>query len=403
MKLTIKGIEKTIREVQEAKKAKKDFDGGGLYFEATPSGGKYWRMKYRFNGKEKRLSFGIYPDISLQDAREKRREAKKLLDGGIDPGEKKKLDKLEQQNEYGNSFENLAREWHAQKIHTWKPKHAENILKRLESNIFPAIGKRPVKSVTPPELLTALRKIEEKGTYDLTHRIMQTCAQVFRYAVATGRAERDITADLKGALKPAKSKAMAHLSEGELPEFLRELEKYDMEYGGRLLTKLAFKFLILTFVRSGEIRGAKWDEIDWDKKQWRIPQERMKMKSPHIVPLAEQSITLLEEIKELTGDNCENFIFPSQQTPRKMMSENTFLRVIEILGYKGRTVGHGFRSTASTILNEHGFNKDWIERQLAHAERDQVRDSYNHAEYIKQRTDMMQWWADYLENLYAKR
>lgn len=397
--------DRLLKSLKPEGKPYKRSDGGGLYIEIMPTGSMYWRMSYRIKCgeklKQKRLAFGVYPRTSLKEAREKRDDAKKLLDNGMDPGEIKKLQKVERATEYANSFEAIAREWHENKIHTWKPKHADNILKRLDANIFPLIGSRPIKSVTPPELLIALKKVEERGTYDLAHRIMQSCAQVFRYAVATGRAERDITADLRGALRPAKSKTLAHLSEDELPDFLKELEKYDTEYGGRLLTKLAFKFLVLTFVRSGEIRGAKWDEIDWEKKQWRIPEERMKMNSPHIVPLAKQSIALLQEIKKLTGDNCENFIFPSQQTPRKMMSENTFLRVIEVMGYKGRTVGHGFRSTASTILNENQFNKDCIERQLAHCERDQVRGAYNHAEYLKERANMMQWWADYLDKAYG--
>jgi integrase len=228
---------------------------------------------------------------------------------------------------------------------------------------------------------------------------LQHCSQVFRYAIATGRAEHDITANLKGALQPAISNGLAHLPESVLPEFLSNLEQYDTEFGGNILTKLAFKLLILTFVRSGEIRGAKWGEIDWDKAQWRIPAERMKMRDLHIVPLAKQSIAILKELKNITGHSYSGYVFPSQKNPRNMMSENTFLRAIMVMGYKGKTTGHGFRSTASTILNENGFKPDVIERQLAHCERDQVRNAYNHAEYLPERAEMMQWYANYLESV----
>lgn len=389
----------TVKNAKPKNKLYRLFDGGGLYLEVTPSGGTYWRMKYRFNGKECRLSVGIYPDMSLQDAREKRRLAKIMLDEGKNPNEEKKLAKLERQMDYEDNFENIAREWHKQKYHTWKPIHADRILKRLEADIFPKIGSRPIKAIKAPEILAAIKKIEARGSHDLAHRAMQTCGQIFRYAVATGRAERDTTADLRGALQPVKSTNYAHISEKELPAFLYKLDRYEIEYGGRILTKLAFKLLILTFVRSGEIRGVKWEEINFDKAQWKIPAERMKMKEAHIVPLAKQSLQILEEIKKLTGDSYGGYVFPSQQNPRKIMSENTFLRVIDILGYKEKATAHGFRSTASTILNENGFRADVIERQLAHCERDQVRAAYNYAQYIPERTEMMQWWANHIDAL----
>lgn len=395
MKLTIVAV----KNAKTKEKLYRLFDGGGLYLEVNPQGGKYWRFKYRFNNKERRMGFGVFPTIGLAEAREKRMEAKKKLDKGLDPAEVRKLAKLERQVDYENNFQNIAREWHEQRRHTWKPIHAERIIKRLEADVFPTIGNRPIKVVRPPELLVAIRKIEERGNNDLAHRVMQTCSQVFRYAVATGRAEHDVTADLKGALKPVKSKNLSHLSEGELPGFLSKLERYEEDYRGNRLTKLAFKLLILTFVRSGEIRGAMWNEIDFDKAQWRIPAERMKAKDIHIVPLSKQSITILKEIQEISGQHYSNYVFPSQQNPRRTMSENTFLRAIEIMGYRGETTGHGFRSTASTILNENGHRPDVIERQLAHAERDQVRAAYNHAEYLPERTGMMQWWGDYIENI----
>jgi len=384
----------------ECKNAKTDTkpiklsDGGGMFLFVMPNGNKYWRLKYRFMGKENLLALGVYPRMSLAEAREKRDKAKKELDAGHNPSEVKKLAKIENQKEYENNFENITREWHKQKIHTWKPKHAENILKRMEADIFPHIGKRPMKIITPQEILAAVKKVEARGARDLAHRLMQTSGQVFRYAVATGRATRDITADLKGALQPAKSVGYAHLNESELPAFMQKLERYEQDYGGRLLTQLAFKLLVLTFVRSGEIRGALWSEFDLVKAQWKIPASRMKMKEEHIVPLSTQSITTLKELHELTG-HCD-FVLPSQNNPRSIMSENTFLRVLDVLGYKGRATGHGFRSTASTILNENGFRADVIERQLAHCERNQIRAAYNHAEYLPERIEMMQWWGDYI-------
>ncbi len=398
MKLT----DKACKNAKPASKTQKLADGGGMYLEITSSGGKYWRMKYRFNGKEGRLALGVYPTVSLAEAREKRRLAKLQLAEGKNPGEERKLAKLERQVAYENNFENIAREWHKQKYHTWKPNHAARILKRLEADIFPVIGSRPIKAIAAPEILAALRKVEARGAHDLAHRMMQTCSQIFRYAVATGRTERDTTADLRGALKTAKSKSYAHLKAEQLPAFLSKLEKYDTQYGGRILTKLAFKFLILTFVRSIEIRGAKWEEFDFDKALWKIPAERMKMDETHLVPLSKQALALLEEIRKHSGNSYSGYLFPSQQNPRKIMSENTFLRVIENLGYKNKATGHGFRATASTILNEQGFRADVIERQLAHCERDQVRAAYNYAQYMPERTDMMQWWADHIDALTIK-
>lgn len=389
------------RKEQPKDKPVKLADGGGLFLHIMPNGGKYWRYRYRFLGKEKTLALGVYPEVTLAEAREKHGEARKLLANDIDPSEKKKLDQLELKTNYNNSFEIIAREWHQNKLHTWKPDHAITILKRLEVNIFRKIGKRPIRMVSAPELLDAIRSLENEGKRDLAHRMLQHCSQIFCYAVATGRADTDITTHLKGALQPVRSKHYAHLSAKELPAFLGKLNCYDTHYNGHILTKLAFQLLILTFVRSGEIRGARWEEINLSEAIWKIPAERMKMKTPHFVPLSSQSITLLKEIRLITGNNPSGYVFPSQKTPHKIMSENTFLRAIDIMGYKDKTTGHGFRSTASTILNENNFARDVIERQLAHCERDQVRAAYNHAEYLPQRKAMMQWWGDYVDSLYS--
>ena len=395
MKLT----ETKCKNLKPRDKVYRVADGHGLYIEVVPTGSKYWRLSYRFNGKQKRLALGVYPRTALKEARERREQARKSLENSKDPGELKKLAKLELRKKYEDNFEALAREWHKNRSHTWALEHGGNILKRLETYIFPAFGYRPIKEVTPIEVLHAIRKVEAKGNHDLTHRLLQHCSHVFRYGVATGCVDRDITFDLRGALKPGKTKHNPFLSEKELPAFLKDLNDYDTKFNGHTLTKLAFKLLILTFVRSGEIRAAKWDEIDWEKKQWRIPAERMKMKTPHIVPLAEQSIMILKQVKQITGEDFSRYIFPSNATPLNHMSENTFLRAIKIMGYEGVTTGHGFRSTASTILNESAlFNSDAIERQLAHAERNQVRAAYNYADYLPERTKMMQWWADYLDN-----
>lgn len=378
-------------------------DGGGLILHIKENG-KYWRLNYRFLGIQKTLALGVYPRVSLAEAREKREEAKKQIEEGKDPTAEKKIARIELQVSYDNNFEAIAREWHSQKLHTWKPEHAANILKRFESNLFPHIGKRPIKEIKESELLHAVRTVEEEGKRDLAHRVLQHCRQIWRYAIATGRASHDITANLKGALQPVRSKGLAHLKEKQLPEFLRKLEKYDTEYNGNVLTKLAFKLLVLTFVRSGEIRGAKWDEIDWDTAQWKIPADRMKIKDqPHIVPLSRQSIEILKQLHTISGHGISGYIFPSQNNPRSIMSENTFLRVIDVMGYKGQTTGHGFRSVASTLLNEHQFRKDVIERQLAHAERDTVRKAYNFAEYLPERAEMMQWYADKIDELRRKK
>ncbi len=368
-------------------------DSGGMFLLIMPNGSKYWRLKYRVATKEKVLAMGVYPEVSLKEARDKRDSAKKQIASGFDPSEAKKEEKRQVILKTENSFEAIAREWHENQKPAWTEKHARKSIRRLEKDIFPAIGARPITEITPPELLSAVRAIEKRGATYTSHTCLQKCGQIFRYAIATGRAKHDISGDLRGALKTRKAGNYTSLPEKDLPEFLQKLEEYD----GDLQTKLALKLLIHTFLRTTEVRGARWEEINWDKKEWRVPAERMKMGEEHIVPLSLQTIAVLEELKPISG-HFEN-IFPNRITPTKYISENTMLYALYRMGYHSRATPHGFRATASTILNENGFKNDVIERQLAHAERNKVRAAYNHAQYLPERREMMQWWGDYLERV----
>lgn len=385
-----------LRNIKPDSKQYKLADTRGMYLLITPQGGKYWRLKYRYGGKEKTLALGVYPEVSLKEAREKRDKARKLLSEGNDPSQLKKQEKLKQRINSENSFEKVAREWHEHQILGWTGRHARSVIRRLELDLFPTLGSRPIHEITAPQLLAVLRQIEARDAIDIAHRALQTSGQIFRYAIATGKAERDISADLRGALRTRKKENYARLSEKELPEFLLKLKEYD----GDLQTKLAFKFLLLTFVRTGELRGARWEEINFEKSEWRIPAERMKMRDPHIVPLSTQTITVLKELEPVSSHR--EHLFPNRNKPMSCISENTLLYALYRMGYHGRATTHGFRATASTILNEHGFRSDVIERQLAHAERNKVRASYNHAQYLPERREMMQWWGNYLDALAEK-
>ena len=386
-----------VRNAKTTSKAFKLSDGDGMFLYVHPNGSKYWRLKYRFAGKEKLLALGVYPEVNLSDAREHRVQARKLLAAGNDPGEVKKESKRLVVMKAENNLEAIAREWHEQHIHEWVAHYASDVISRLETHVFPKLGNRPIADINAQELLSVLRVIENSGALDMAQRIMQTCGQVFRYAIITGRADHNPVTDLRGALKTPVRKHHSHLTADDLPEFLQKLEVYD----GELQTKLALKMLLLTFVRTSELRGAEWSEIKLEKAEWRIPAERMKMKDQHIVPLSIQAITILRELQKHTGKR--QHLFPNQNRSATCMSENTMLYALYRMGYHSRTTGHGFRSTASTILNEHGFVPDVIERQLAHCERNKVRAAYNHAQYLPERRKMMQWWADYLDKLARKK
>lgn len=386
-----------VRNAQPQSKPYKITDGEGMFLLVTPSGSKYWRLKYLFTGKEKLLALGVYPEVSLADARERRLQARKMIAAGNDPGEAKKEAKRMAGLKNGNAFEPVAREWFEKRKHGWVVSYSERMLARLEQHIFPKLGQRPVADITAPEILAMLRVVEGSGALDTAQRVMQTCGQIFMYAIATGRAERNPVPDLRGALKTPVPKHHAYLKAADLPEFLKKLEIYD----GALLTKLALRFLLLTFVRTTELREAEWMEIDWDKAEWRIPAERMKMRDPHIVPLSSQAVAALRELNKLTGNG--KYVFQNEHNFVTFMSENTMLFALYRMGYRSRATGHGFRATASTILNENGFMPDVIERQLAHAERNKVRAAYNHAQYLPERRKMMQWWADYLDGAAKRR
>ncbi|MCG7932627.1 MAG: tyrosine-type recombinase/integrase [Candidatus Thiodiazotropha lotti] len=382
-----------VRNAKPKEKAYKLFDGGGLFLMINPKGSRYWRLKYRFQGKEKLLALGVYPDVSLKTARDRRDAARTQIADGIDPSEVRKATKAAQSE--ADSFEAVAREWWGQREPNWSKTHSSRIMLRLNKDVFPWIGKRTIGEITAPELLTVLRRIENRGAVETAHRIHQSCGQIFRYAVATGRAERDPSADLKGALPPTRQKHHASITDPKkIGELLRAIEGYE----GSFVTRCALQLASLTFVRPGELRHAEWLEIDIDKAEWRIPAEKMKMNIVHIVPLSSQSLSVLRDIQPLTGRG--KYVFPSVRSLRRPMSENTVNAALRRLGYtKDEMTGHGFRSMASTILNEQGWHRDAIERQLAHAERNSVRAAYNYAEHLPERVRMMQAWADYLDSL----
>lgn len=395
MALQEKLKDKTIKAVKPKDKAYKLADGGGLYLLINPNGSKLWKLKYRFAGKEKKLSLGSYPEVSLASAREKRNIAKSQLSGDIDPGLLRSTFKQTQKIAAQNNFESIAREWHAKFTPTWTDTHAKTTITRLEQNIFPWIGKRPISEIAAPELLSALRRIESRGAVETAHRVLQICGKVFLYGIATGRAERNPAGDLKGALAPVKTKHHASIIDpAEIGKLLRAIHAYE----GFFVTKCALQLAPLFFVRPGELRRAEWSEFNFKDAEWRIPKEKMKMREQHIVPLATQAIEILQQLYALTGNG--KYVFPGVRASKRPMSENTVLGALRRLGYTtDEMTGHGFRSMASTLLNEQGWNRDAIERQLAHAERNNIRAAYNYAEYLPERRKMMQAWADYLDGL----
>ncbi|ENQ9596254.1 tyrosine-type recombinase/integrase [Enterobacter hormaechei] len=384
------------RQVDAAKpreKAYKLADGAGLYLEVVPSGSRYWRMKYRFNGKEKRMAFGVYPAVSLAQARALRDEAKKKLAEGIDPSFAKKEEKLVRDVQLNNTFQAVALEWHGTKVSRWSEGYASDIIEAFNKDIFPYIGQQPVNEIKPLVLLNVLRRMESRGATEKAKKVRQRCSEVFRYAIVTGRAEYNPAADLTSAMSGHESKHYPFLTVEELPDFFKALSSYT----GSPLVVLAARLLILTGVRTGELRGAFWSEFDLEKAVWEIPAERMKMKRPHLVPLSTQALEIVQQLKVMSGQYP--LVFPGRNDPRKTMSEASINQVFKRIGYTGKVTGHGFRHTMSTILHEEGFNTAWIETQMAHVDKNAIRGTYNHAQYLEGRREMMQWYSDYLKLL----
>lgn len=383
-------------QIKRAKPQDKPYtmnDGHGLSLLIKPDGSKGWRFRFRFAGKARLMSFGSYELVSLAEAREKRDTARKQVANGIDPVEERKAQKLAQKLSTENSFESVSREWHAAKADRWTIAYREEIIKTFEQDVFPFIGKRPISEIKPLELLEVLKRIEKRGALEKTRKVRQRCGEVFRYAIITGRAEYNPAPDLAIALAIPKQKHHPFLSAEELPHFVRDLESYT----GSIITKNATKILMMTGVRTQEMRFATWSEIDLIKGIWEIPAERMKMRRPHIVPLSSQVIELFKQLQPITSDYP--YVFIGRNDRRKPISKESVNQVIESLGYKGRTTGHGFRHTLSTILHEMGFESAWIEIQLAHVDKNTIQGTYNHALYLDKRKYMMQKYSDFLMNL----
>ena len=386
-------------------------DGSGLYLLVRPDGKKWWRLDYTYEGKRKTLSLGVYPETGLALARRNAEAARALLAEGIDPSEARKSEKTQRAETreterrlaegipLADSFEAIAREWFEKFSAKWVPSHADKIIRRLERDVFPWLGSRPIAQIKAPELLAAVQRIEDRGAIDTAHRALQNCGQIFRYAIATGRAERDISADLRGALAP---KSKAHLPAITDPKAIGGLLRSIDGYSGYFVTKCALRLAPLVFVRPGELRKAEWAEIDLDNSEWNIPAERMKMRQPHLVPLSRQAVEILRELQAATGRG--RYVFPGARTNGRPMSDNAVLAAMRRMGIpKHEMSGHGFRAMARTVLDEVlGFRPDWIEHQLAHAVRDPNGRAYNRTAHLAKRREMMSAWADYLDALKAE-
>jgi len=386
--------------VKQAKPQDKPYqlpDGESLYLEVTPAGGKRWLFRYRFNGKAGKLALGKYPIVRIAEARDKAAAARKLLADGINPGAQRKADKLTAKLSAENTFAAIAKEWHDKEKHEWSKQHAERVMTSLELHIFPYIGTTPINDIKPLELLEVLRRVEKAGNLDTCKRLRQRCSSIFKLAILTGRCDSDPAAPLVDALKTPQVEHRKALNRDQLPEFLHALKEMD----SNRQTKLMMELMLHTFTRVGEMSMARWEEIDLEAKLWTIPPEHRKLTekskksaTPHLVPLSDHSLAILRELQAISGGR--EHIFPNRNSPNRPMSPETLRRALHRMGFKGKADVHGFRSTASTILNEEGFNPDAIERQLAHVERNRVRAAYNRAEYMEERRRMMQWWSSYV-------
>jgi integrase len=388
-----------IKQAAAQDKAYKLSDAKGLYLYITPKAQKYWRMDYRFGGKRKTLALGVYPETSLADARRKCEEAKKQIQNDIDPTDVRRAAKIAKNQAQENNFKAITLEWIAKETRQWSTSYAHKVTRMVEKDLFPHIGSRAVEDITAPDLLACLRRVESRGAIETAHRIKQVAGQVFRYAIATGRAERDPSGDLRGALSaPDKNHFAAIVNPKEVGRLLLALENYQ----GTPEVATALLLAPLFFCRPKELRHMEWQEIDWDKQEWHIPANKMKTKADHIVPLCKQAIEALQSLYQLTG--YRQYVFPSARSPKRPMSDNAVLSALRRLGIpKEQMTGHGFRAMARTLLDEElGYRIEWIECQLAHAVKDANGRAYNRTTYLKQRKDMMQHWADYLDNLKAE-
>lgn len=376
-----------IRKAKPNDKAYTLNDGNGLSLLIEPNGSKGWRFRYRFAGKPKMISFGVYGQISLADARRKRDEAKKQLSDGIDPSDARKSEKITQKYAAENTFKAVAMEWHASKCSTWSRGYASEILRCFENDVFPFIGSRPIDQLAPLELLAVLQKIEKRGALEQASKIRRRCGEVFRYAVITGRAKYNPAPDLSGAMNKPETKHFPFLQESEIPDFVKALNNYQ----GSKITKYATQLLMLTGVRTVELRFAEWLEFDFENSLWEIPKERMKKRRPHLVPLSPQVLVILDKLKVISGNY--SLLFPGRNDARKPISDASINKVIAKIGYKGRLTGHGFRHMMSTILHEKGFDSAWIELQLAHVDKNSIRGIYNHALYLESRIKMMKFYS----------
>lgn len=388
--------DKICKNAKPQDKPYKLADGGGLFLLVHPNGSKYWRYKYRYNFKEKVLAVGVYPEVTLAEARDQLSIAKKILKSAKDPSAEKQREKIQKGMNAENTFMVIADEWYDTMSSNWSQNYKDGVLRGLKRDIYPSLGNSPISEITPPQLLKAIKKVESRGTSEVAHRLTCNCEQVFRYAINSGRATYNPAQDLKGALKPKKPKHHASIDTKELPQFLRILKSNQARLFPQ--TRLAIELMMLTFVRTSELIKAKWHEIDFDKKLWIIPAHRMKMKKEHLVPLSRQAINILLELRTLAGNS--EWVLPSPQGHLKPLSNNTILKALQRMGYKGKMTGHGFRALAMTaILEELKYRFDIPDRQLAHTQKNKVAAAYDRAQYIEERTKMMQDWADYIDTI----
>lgn len=373
-------------------------DGQGMYLEITPSGGKLWRFKYQWDGKQKRMAMGSYPEISISDAREKRFEARAMVAKGIDPSEKKKEAKVARLTDNQNTFEAVAKLWYAKKSQELGQRYAEQTWNRIDKDLISQFGNRPISSIKALDIINALKKVEKRGVHELAHRLKQQCGEIFRYAVVHGITPHNPVADFetRDVLAKYKKGHFAAIEPHELPEFIKILKANKARLYRQ--TQISIELMLLLYVRTSELIKARWDEIDLENAQWMLPAERMKMKRPHLVPLSKQAIERLIELKEMHGHR--DFVFPGIFNPKIHMSNGTILQALAGMGYKGRMTGHGFRALAmSTIKERLNYRHEVIDLQLAHAKANKIQAAYDRAKFLDERRKMMQDWADYLDSI----